>query len=80
MTQAPERGQAQRGGRRGFDYGTPSLVEWLIDVSIICGLCAGHRTVWCPDCAGFEGCVTCGRRMTVRCPECAGGRLDGYRW
>lgn len=73
MTMAPERPQKKRGGRRGFDLGKPSLLEWLHQVSDICGMCFGHRELWCPHCGGLEGCSTCGPRLKVQCPECAGG-------
>jgi hypothetical protein len=79
LTAAPRR-QRQRGGRRGFDDGKPSLIEWLIQVSTICGVCYGHREVWCPDCAGFDGCPTCAFRLKVPCSECAHGKLDGFQW
>lgn len=48
--------------------------------SEICGLCAGHREVWCPECFGFDGCYPCRHTRRVRCPECAGGQLYPLRW
>lgn len=38
-----------------------------------CGTCAGHETVYCPDCVG--GCPGCGDTGRVVCPECEGGRV-----
>lgn len=73
VTIAAHRPEKPRAGRRGFDPGNPSLIEWLHEVSTICGMCFGHGELWCPDCAGFDGCSTCGYREKVRCPECADG-------
>lgn len=83
MTTAPERPMKKRVGRTGYGDRPPrppSLIEWLNEMSTICGTCFGHRTVWCPCCAGFGGCWTCNGREKVRCPQCAGGRLDGWHW
>jgi hypothetical protein len=72
VTVAPER-PPRRGGRRGFDFGKPSLLEFLNEISTICGMCFGHRELWCPLCGGLDGCETCNERLKVPCPECAGG-------
>lgn len=80
MTMAPQRPRKPRAGRRPVDPGPPTFMEWLNGLATICGVCFGHREVWCPDCGGFEGCSTCGFSEKVRCPECAGGKLDGYHW
>ncbi|QEV70255.1 hypothetical protein CP983_28845 [Streptomyces chartreusis] len=45
-----------------------------------CGMCAGHREIWCPICFGFEGCWSCKHRCKVPCPLCAGGRLMPLPW
>ncbi|WAB08753.1 DnaJ-like chaperonin [Streptomyces phage Andris] len=45
----------------------------------VCGTCAGHKTIWCPDCYGFAGCATCGRTCKVACPQCAGGLREPIR-
>lgn len=45
-----------------------------------CGYCAGHTTIWCPICYGFEGCETCGKTYKVPCPVCSGGKLEKIRW
>lgn len=69
-----------RAGRRGYDDGKPSLIEWLNQVSNICGTCYGHRVIWCPICMGFEGCPTCHNLKQVACPDCAGGHLLPATW
>lgn len=45
-----------------------------------CGICAGWRGIWCPDCCGFEGCHTCQYNLKVPCPACSGGTLEPIRW
>jgi hypothetical protein len=79
VTVAPKRPETPRAGRRGFDGGKPGLIEWLHQISDVCGECYGHRQVWCPSCAGFGGCWACNGREWVSCPMCSGGRLWGYR-
>ncbi|AYN40206.1 hypothetical protein D9753_16215 [Streptomyces dangxiongensis] len=64
-----------RAGRRGYDDGPPSFMEWLHSISDICGTCYGHRLVWCPCCLGFDGCSACHMQTQVPCPDCAGGDL-----
>ncbi len=77
MTAPPQR--KKRAGRTGYVERLPNLIEWLDTISTTCGACAGHRTVWCPECAGFMGCETCSHTYKVACPQCAGGKREGWR-
>lgn len=46
----------------------------------LCGVCIGHRQIWCPGCSGFAGCLTCRFTYRVACPRCAGGKLEPILW
>lgn len=56
-----------------------SRSEVVDHVSYYCGLCISHRSIWCPNCSGFEGCATCKHTTEVPCPLCAGGTLEPIR-
>ncbi|MFD6365116.1 hypothetical protein ACFWFX_35550, partial [Streptomyces roseolus] len=62
------------------DDGLPTMIEFLNEISTICGICAGKRRIYCPDCCGFKGCKTCRMTYMVRCPACAGGKLEPIQW
>lgn len=49
-------------------------------VADYCGCCTGFRTIWCPDCCGYDGCTTCHHTRRVRCPACNGGTMDPIQW
>ena len=54
--------------------------SWGNTAMTYCGLCIGHRQVWCPLCFGFDGCAACRNTGKVPCPDCAGGRLYPPCW
>ncbi|AXE25110.1 hypothetical protein C0216_18115 [Streptomyces globosus] len=59
-----------------------SALDALLYWGDLCGMCAGHARIWCPDCYGFEGCATCMRLFRVPCPDCVGGSrfpITSYR-
>ncbi|RSN89935.1 hypothetical protein DMH26_28950 [Streptomyces sp. WAC 05379] len=58
----------------------PTVLDLLRAISDLCGVCAGAGRVWCPECAGFAGCVTCRHGFMVPCPQCAGGDLEPMCW
>lgn len=50
-------------------------------VTSYCGCCIGFRTIWCPDCCGYDGCATCHQTRRVPCPVCSGGgTLHAIQW
>lgn len=76
IAQPPRR----RADRRGYDDVEPNLLDWLRRISTVCGICYGHRLVWCPVCWGFGGCRTCYKQGQVPCPDCAGGHMLPRAW
>lgn len=51
-----------------------------LDPARYCGCCYDWRSVWCPDCCGFDGCATCDNTRRVACPVCAGGTREPIYW
>jgi hypothetical protein len=45
-----------------------------------CGMCAGHREIWCDGCCGFAGCERCGWTLKRPCPTCVGGDAERIYW
>lgn len=75
--QAATRPARVRQPRKALSKATGSLP---VPLAAYCEVCAGHRSIWCPDCFGFEGCRTCRRTYKMPCPACAGGTLEPIRW
>lgn len=80
VTRAPQRPK-KRAGRTGYTHdGPPTMIEFLNSISTVCGVCFGHRQIYCPDCCGFRGCTECRYTYMVPCPECAGGDKEPIQW
>jgi hypothetical protein len=64
-----------RAGRTG---GEPVWSLWT--EGDLCGVCFGHRAIWCDGCCGFDGCALCKFTFKRPCPICVGGNAEPIKW